>query len=80
MSANADLQTVRQAIDGIDAALADLLACRICLSHQAQAIKTKSGLPIHDPNRELEVCYRYDTRWRGSSLVARAILHWCREH
>jgi hypothetical protein len=54
MSANADLQTVRRAIDGIDEALADLLACRICLSHHAQKIKGKAGLPVRDAAREGE--------------------------
>ena len=74
-----ELQTVRRAIDGIDEALADLIACRICLSHQAQKIKAKVGLPPRDRAREEEVCYRYDLRWRGSSAVARAILNLCRE-
>jgi chorismate mutase len=79
MNANADLQTVRRAIDGIDEALADLLACRICLSHHAQEMKAKAGLPVRDPAREGEICYRYDLRWRGSSAVAQAILRWCRD-
>ena len=79
MSADNDLQTLRRAIDGIDDALANLLATRMCLSHQAQANKTQAGVPVRDEEREAEICYRYDRRWRGSSVVARAILNWCRE-
>ena len=36
---NAELLVLRQAIDGLDEALAALLVSRICLSHQAQALK-----------------------------------------
>jgi chorismate mutase len=79
MNPNAELQSLRRAIDGVDEALAGLLATRICLSHQAQEIKSRAGVPVRDPNRETEICYRYDLRWRGSSAVAMAILNWCRE-
>ena len=76
---NADLLALRHAIDGIDDALAGLLACRVCLSHQAQALKARVGLPALDRTRELEIQHRYDLRWRGASVVARTILSLCRE-
>ena len=76
---NAELLVLRQAIDGIDDALAALLACRVCLSHQAQALKARAGLPALDRAREVEIQHRYDLRWAGASAVARAILNLCRE-
>ncbi len=78
-SANANLLTLRQAIDGLDDALARLLACRVCLSHQAQALKARVGLPAFDASREAEIQHRYEQRWCGASTVARAILTLCRE-
>lgn len=79
VSTDAELQTMRRAIDAIDEALAGLLACRICVSHQAQELKARAGWAVRDEARETEICYRYDLRWRGASVVARAILDWCRE-
>ncbi len=76
---NAGLQTLRRAIDGLDDALAGLLACRVCLSHQAQALKARVGLPAIDTTREAEIQHRYEQRWAGASTVARAILNLCRE-
>lgn len=78
-TANAELLMLRQAIDGLDDALAGLLACRVCLSHQAQALKARSGLPAFDRAREVEIQVRYEKRWAGASAVARAILNLCRE-
>ncbi|MCL4180634.1 MAG: chorismate mutase [Verrucomicrobia bacterium] len=72
MNPNAELQTIRRAIDALDEAMADLLASRICLSHQAQQIKSRAGLPIRDETREEEIRYRYDLRWRGAAVVAMA--------
>jgi chorismate mutase len=77
--ANAELLALRQAIDGVDDALASLLAYRVCLSHQAQALKARVGLPAVDPARELDIQHRYDLRWRGAAVVARAVLTLCRE-
>jgi chorismate mutase len=79
MNVDPELQTIRRAIDALDEAMADLLACRICLSHQAQSIKSRAGFPVRDESREEEIRYRYDLRWRGASVVARAILDWCRD-
>lgn len=76
---NADLQTLRQAIDGLDDALVGLLVCRMFLSHQAQALKTRAGLPAFDAAREAEIQRRYDQRWYGASVIARAILNFCRD-
>jgi chorismate mutase len=75
----AELAAFRHAIDGVDEALAGLVASRVCLSHQAQELKVRAGLPILDRARELEIQYRYERRWRGASAVARAILSLCRE-
>ena len=74
-----ELQTLRRAIDGIDDALAGLLACRITLSHQAQALKAQAGLPPIDRTRETDIQQRYERQWRGASVVAGAILNLCRE-
>ncbi|MCZ7641351.1 MAG: chorismate mutase [Verrucomicrobia bacterium] len=52
-TANTGLFALRHAIDGIDDALAGLLACRVCLSHQAQALKARAGLPALDRAREV---------------------------
>ncbi len=76
---NAHLEMLRQAIDGLDDALAGLLACRVCLSHQAQALKARVGLPAFDASREAEIQHRYEQRWCGASVVAGAILNLCRE-
>ena len=78
-SPNAELQRLRQAIDAMDDALAALLVSRICLSHQAQTLKARSGLPALDRTREVEIQHRYEQRWAGASAVARAILNLCRE-
>lgn len=75
-----DLQPLRRAIDGLDDALAGLLVCRVCLSHQAQALKVQAGLPTLDPGREAAIQRRYEQRWCGASGVARAILNLCREN
>jgi len=75
----AELCALRRAIDGIDDALAGLLACRVCLSHQAQALKARAGAPARDHDREVEIQHRYEQRWAGASVVARAILNLCRE-
>jgi chorismate mutase len=74
-----ELAVLRHAIDGVDEALSSLVACRVCLSHQAQELKVRAGVPIRDPERELEIQYRYERRWRGGSAVAHAILNLCRE-
>ncbi|HNQ88402.1 MAG TPA: chorismate mutase [Verrucomicrobiota bacterium] len=76
---NADLLALRHAIDGIDDALAALLVSRVCLSHQAQALKARAGLPALDRAREVEIQHRYEQRWCGASAVALAILNLCRE-
>lgn len=76
---NAELAALRRAIDGIDDALAELLMCRMCLSHQVQELKAQAGVPIYDRRREIEIQERYERHWCGASAVARAILHWCRE-
>lgn len=78
-TANAELLVLRHAIDGMDDALASLLACRVCLSHQAQTVKARAGLPALDRAREVEIQHRYEQRWAGASAVARAILNLCRE-
>lgn len=76
-----DLRSLRQALDGVDVALAGLLICRASLSRQAQAVKVQAGVPILDAVREAEVRRRYDRTAPGSGLVAQAILNWCRnEH
>ena len=77
---NAELLVLRQAIDGLDDALATLLASRVCLSHQAQALKARVGVPALDRVREVEIQHRYELRWRGAGNVARAILRLCHEH
>jgi len=76
---SAGLGALRRAIDGVDEALANLVACRVCLSHQAQELKIRAGLPVVDAQRELEIQYRYEQHWHGSATVARAILSLCRE-
>lgn len=74
-----ELVSFRRAIDGVDEALSSLVACRVCLSHQAQELKARAGMPIFDAARELEIQHRYEQRWRGASIVARALLNLCRE-
>ncbi len=76
---NPELAALRQAIDGIDDALGGLLATRVCLSHQAQALKSRAGLPVLDRAREDQIQHSYERHWRGAGAVARAILGLCRE-
>lgn len=75
---NTELLALRRAINGVDAALADLLACRAGLSRQAQAAKAQAEVPVLDPAREEEVRERYEQAAPGASSVAAAILEWCR--
>ncbi len=74
-----ELAALRRAIDGLDEALAGLLATRAGLSRQAQELKSRVGLPAIDPQREVEIQHRYEQRLGGASVVARAILTLCRE-
>ena len=73
-----ELREIRQAIDGVDTAIATLLASRVKLSRLAIATKAREGLPILDPIRELEIQRRYEGHALGAAGVARAILRWCR--
>jgi chorismate mutase len=77
---SAELAALRRAIDAVDEALAGLLASRVCLSHQAQELKARAGLPVIDRRRELEIQHRYEQRWHGAATVARSILSLCREN
>jgi len=45
-TANAELLMLRQAIDGLDEALGALLVSRVCLSHQAQALKARAETSV----------------------------------
>ena len=73
-----ELQPLRHAIDGIDEALAGLLAARVVLSRRAQETKARVGLPVLDRERESEIGRRYEHAAQGCASVARAILDWCR--
>jgi chorismate mutase len=74
----AELISLRQTINTVDMALANLLAYRADLSHRAQAVKAVAGLPNLDPQREEEVKFRYNVLAPGSAPVAASILNWCR--
>jgi chorismate mutase len=78
--ADPELRDIRRAIDGVDAAIATLLASRRRLSHLAILTKAREGLPIVDPIREGEIKQRYERTAHGASIVARAIFRWCRGH
>jgi len=73
-----ELEALRRAIDGVDDALAGLLACRVRLSRQAQATKRRVGFPVFDGNREAEIQRRFDLAAPGSAAIAAAITQWCR--
>ena len=51
--ANDELQSIRQSIDNIDAALIHLLAERFKFTQQVGRLKAAHGLPPADPDREL---------------------------
>lgn len=50
----AQLLSLRQSIDNVDAALVHLLAERFKFTQQVGRLKAASGLPAADPGRELE--------------------------
>ncbi len=50
----AQLLSLRQSIDNVDAALVHLLAERFKFTQQVGRLKASSGLPAADPGRELE--------------------------
>jgi len=52
-NANDELQSIRQSIDNIDAALIHLLAERFKFTQQVGRLKAAHGLPPADPAREL---------------------------
>jgi len=74
----AELREVRHAIDGVDQAIATLLAARLRLSRLAITTKAREGLPVLDPIRELEIHGYYDRYALGASAVAKSMLCWCR--
>ncbi|MGV8886301.1 MAG: chorismate mutase [Microbacteriaceae bacterium] len=49
---SADLASLRQSIDNIDAALVHLLAERFKFTQSVGKLKASSGLPASDPDRE----------------------------
>ncbi|WP_394768356.1 chorismate mutase [Lacisediminihabitans sp.] len=51
---SAQLLSLRQSIDNVDAALVHLLAERFKFTQQVGRLKATSGLPPADPNRERE--------------------------
>lgn len=72
------LQNLRQALDGVDDALAGLLVARQRLSRRAMVLKARLGVPALDADRERQITSRYDRVSRGLGAVARTILKWCR--
>ena len=54
----ADIDLLRQAIDGIDAKILDLINQRLSLAGQIGALKTQVGLQITDTGREKEILNR----------------------
>jgi chorismate mutase len=53
-SASAELLSLRQSIDNIDAALVHMLAERFKFTQKVGFLKAGAGLPASDPNREKE--------------------------
>lgn len=49
---SAELLSLRQSIDNIDAALVHLLAERFKFTQQVGVLKARTGLPASDPDRE----------------------------
>ena len=78
--AEPELRQLRHAIDGVDDAIATLLASRRKLSRLAMLSKAKQGIPPFDPDREEEIQQHYERTAHGASMVARAIFRWCRGH
>jgi chorismate mutase len=50
--ANAELLSLRQSIDNVDAALIHVLAERFKFTQQVGGLKAAAGLPASDPERE----------------------------
>ena len=53
-----DINLLRQAIDGIDAKILDLINQRLSLTKQIGDLKKQSGLQITDASREKEILSR----------------------
>ena len=76
---NAELQTIRQDIDALDAAIARLVQIRRAKSVKAQQVKRNEGLPAVDELRERQIKQAYECQSEGASAVAEAILTYCRQ-
>ncbi|MCL4181029.1 MAG: chorismate mutase [Verrucomicrobia bacterium] len=77
-SAGLELREIRHAIDGVDEAIATLLASRLQLSRLAILSKAQRGVPVLDSVREIEIQRNYDRHAPGASAVAATILRWCK--
>ena len=74
-----ELAALREAIDGVDDAIARLLVARHRLARKAIAVKLAAKLPVYDCSRERLIRARYSWQGRGLARVAAAITQWCRD-
>ena len=56
--ATADLAALREQIDALDREIVRLLNERARLAIEVGHVKARSGIPVHDPERETEVLRR----------------------
>ena len=55
---DADISTLRLAIDEIDEKILNLINRRLLLAQQIGAVKAQSGIQITDPRREKDIMHR----------------------
>jgi chorismate mutase/prephenate dehydrogenase len=68
-----DITGTRNRIDEIDRAIVDLLAERYARSMEIGRLKTRAGVPLHAPARELAVIDSVEARAAAAGLDPRSV-------
>jgi chorismate mutase len=78
-SAQTEIVRLRQEIDEVDAELVSIVARRVALSKQIQAVRMAHGGRRREHSRELKIMNTYvDGLGRGGSQLALTLLELCR--
>jgi chorismate mutase len=78
-SAQTEIVRLRQEIDEVDAELVSIVARRVALSRQIQAVRMAHGGRRREHSRELKIMNTYvDGLGRGGSQLALTLLELCR--
>jgi chorismate mutase len=64
----AELATIRAELDAIDSELIQIIKRRLDLGLRAASVKSKLGIPMHDPDREERAIHQAGDWARSSDL------------